>query len=254
MKLLKVICLLFLISMIGCNKNESPVSPDNTAANAGVILPLAVGNEWIYIDSVFTAAGTPESIDTVKLGISGKTNIVYQGKSVEVFYWNWYDGNQPDELKWLCRNEDGGCYSYGLQMANNKFLPGKTQWLKYPVNVGDSWEMVSYAVTDSTTYTVDTILYSCRSVTEKFKTLKGEMECHVYYSRSDAEGHKYEQFMYFAKNVGYVGFIYKVDDVINEKYTLLSYSFSGNPSKSSPCVNGKSNRNISGFPLRSGKI
>lgn len=255
MKVLRIIPLLFIISLVGCSKNDNPVSSDNTHVNSGDILPLAVGNEWIYIDEYFSANGSPENTDTVKLGITGKTNITYQGKSVEVFYWNWYYGDQPDELKMLCRNEEDGCYSYGLQRGDNKLLLQKSLWLKYPVTVGDSWKMFSYAITDSSMSIADTVTYSCRSVNEKFNTLKGEMECYGYYSRTnDHEGHKYEQFTYFAKNVGYVGFVYKIDDVVREKYTLLSYSLSGNALKSAPLAGRRSSRKKTSFPITPDRI
>jgi hypothetical protein len=215
-----------------------------------VILPLTVGNQWIYIDSVFSAKGSFESVDTVKLGISGKTNIVYQGKNVEVFYWNWYDGNQPDEVKWLCRNEEGGCYGYGLKLANSKLVLGKSQWLKYPASAGDSWKVITYSKTDTTDYAPDTVIYSCRSINEKFKTVKGEMECYDYYSRSTYDGQVNEQYMYFAKNIGYVGLISKIDGIIRDKYVLLSSTVSGTIAKAAPRVSGKRNRQHFSFPLK----
>lgn len=58
--------------------------------------------------------------------------------------------------------------------------------------------------------------------------------------------------MYFTKNVGYVGMIYKIDGIVRDKYVLLSSTVSGTVSgkisKYAPRVAGKRNGKYFSFP------
>ena len=240
MKVLNFIAMLFLILTVGCKKDDGPVSQVDSSAD--VIVPLAVGNQWTYIDSIYTVSGTFEKVDTIKLGITGKRTVIYEGKSTDVFYWNWYTDNKPDTTVWLCRNEAGGCFGYGMQYSESNYIISKTPWLKFPASVGDSWKSLGYSYNDSTrTYTADTSIYTCTSINEKLKTAKGEMESYVFNTQYSYSGQKYSLDMYFVKNIGYVGLVLKIDGVIVEKYVLLSNTTGVSTAKTAAHITGQKN-------------
>lgn len=245
MKYFSLIVMLFLIVFAGCKKDDSPVSQDTSA----VLMPLSVGNQWVYVDSIFTESGALDIVDTVTLGITGKRTVVYEGKNVEVFYWNWIYKGVADQLIWLCRNESDGLNSYGLQASESNYVLKKSQWLKFPVNVGESWKNYSFVYSDSTkTFTADTSLYTCTSVNEKVKTAKGEYECYSYLLRRVFPEGTYEIYMYMSKNVGYVGLVTKINGVIREKYSLLSTS-GNNPLSKNAAQKEGNERGKREFPI-----
>jgi hypothetical protein len=248
MKYFSFIAVLFLILISGCKKDDSPVNQDTTA----VIMPLAVGNQWVFIDSVFNESGALALVDTATLGITGKKNVAYEGKSVEVFYWNWIYKETPDPIIWLCRNDAEGLNSYGLLASDSSYSLKKSQWIKYPAAVGDSWKNYSFVYDDSAKFFLpDTSVYSCVSTNEKIKTAKGEMECYNYnFKRIFSDGN-YDLNMYFVKNVGYVGLTIKINGVVRERYFLLSTSNGNSTLKidSQNSIKKKGKKNFSVFNM-----
>lgn len=224
MKMFNLYFMIISIFILGCNKNDNPVNPDEN--NIGVIMPLTVGNQWTYIDSTFDENGFLTSVDSSKLGITGKTNIIYNGQSLEVFYWNWIDpdNNQPDDGKWLCRNETEGLYFYGGRFLDSNFVLGKTLSRKYPVNIGDTWEEINYtySTVDSSFRIADTSLITCISVNEKFNTIIGEFECYVYNYQRTFGNENDDIYLYFAKDVGFVGYQSIRKDILMRNKNLYS--------------------------------
>lgn len=251
MKVINSFFLLFFVLILGCKKNENPVNQNENSVD--VIMSLKVGNQWTYIDSTFDQKETFVRIDTSKLGITGKTNISHNGKSYEAFYWNWIDihTNRPGDGKWLCGNEVDGLYFYGGRYLDSNFVLGRSLNAKYPVSVGDSWQNVnySYSLLDSSFKIVDTTLITCTSVKEKINTFLGEMDCYVYHSQRTVSNYTYDTYLYFVKNVGYVGATFKTNGIIRSKKVLkanelLKYSYNNNEVMVN---NNESNKYLSPF-------
>lgn len=230
MRIFTIFLLIFFIFIFGCNKDDNSVN--QVQNNSGVIMPLKVGNQWTYIDSSFAENGSLISTDSSRLGITGKTNIFYNGQSIEVFYWNWLNinNNQPEDFKWLARNETEGLYMYGGRYLDSNFVFQKTLDTKYPVNVGDTWERITYSFRriitgDSSFYSFyisDTVLVTCISINQKFITAIGEFECYVYnYQRVISNENDYI-YLYYAKDVGYVGYQRKTNGILRRNKTLKS--------------------------------
>jgi hypothetical protein len=72
-----------ILSFLGC-EDDNPVSPKNESPE--VIMSLKVGNQWTFIDSTFAENDSLISVDSSKLGITGKATINLEGKNIEVFY------------------------------------------------------------------------------------------------------------------------------------------------------------------------
>ena len=107
------ILLIAIVLLNSCDKKGGDNVTGVTITSASIV-PLVVGNQWVYTDSTFSATA-PVHVDSSKLGITGKISISFQSQSVEVFYWNWYDirTNQAQDYKWLGRNESDGYYMFG---------------------------------------------------------------------------------------------------------------------------------------------
>ena len=196
-----------------------------------VIVPLAVGNYWEYIDSTFYN-DTLSVVDTSKLGITGEVNIEYQGNNYDVFYWNWFNTNtippQPEPNKWLIRNEADGLWEYGMLNDTDTLLLQNLN-LKFPANIGDSWPIMVYIVRDTSISVGDTLTMKCLDTDEEYITPSGIFQCYVYqyqlgflkspeanyilpfeeteivHNSQNVKPDTFSVLLYFAPNVGYVG-------------------------------------------------
>ncbi|GAB4126979.1 MAG: hypothetical protein Fur0015_00560 [Ignavibacteriales bacterium] len=228
MKKLSIIILIGFIFFIGCDKNKDKnrTEPDNNTTDN--IMPFKVGNFWNYVDSSFADDGTFLNEDYSKLGISGKETINYKGKQIEMYYWNWYDMNtyEPRESKWLVTNESTGIYFYGGKYYNKNFVFEKSLSIKFPVVAGESWQKINYSSysSDSTFKVSDTVTISCVSVSEKFQTDAGNLDCYVYHYPSNSLYGPSDTYIYYAVNVGYVGLIMKYNGQVVYKKKMTNYS------------------------------
>lgn len=219
-----------LLFVLGCQKNETPVG--NEENQTAVLVPLAVGNQWSFIDSTFSAAnGAFVGRDSSRLGITGSTSIQHQGASVEVFYWNWANPRTgvAYDYKWLTRNEPDGRYLYGGQSSKGTYVLGKFLSERHPVTAGQTWQNIRivYRSSDSTFAVGDTVQMSCRAVDEQFTTLVETFKCVVYSYQQTVTTTGgttiRETCVYYAPNIGYVGLVGYTNGVRDFKKTLSSY-------------------------------
>jgi len=70
MKILKGLLIIISLTAVTCNRDKSPVLPDDTAE----YFPLQVGNNWVYKSSLDNAEWNYEITDTKIIG----TNIYYE--------------------------------------------------------------------------------------------------------------------------------------------------------------------------------
>ncbi|MGA2296122.1 MAG: hypothetical protein ABSG15_01060 [FCB group bacterium] len=122
-KILLLVRVLFLTSILGCKsctKSDSPVSP----TISGVLIPLKIGNKWIYQDKQFDNPINP------KIG----KDTLYIIKDTIINGETWYI--PYGEINIPCINRSDGFYSMlpdSLQNFNITLL------FKYPANIGDMW-------------------------------------------------------------------------------------------------------------------
>ena len=213
-----------------------------------VILPLAIGNYWEFIDSTFSN-DTLFVVDTSKVGITGKLDIEYQGNNYEVFYWNWFDMNtnppQPVPRKWLIRNEPDGLWEYGMLNDTDTLLL-QNLTMKFPANIGDSWPIMAYIITDTSISVGDTLMMECIDTDQEYITQSGTFQCYVYryewiflksykanfvypsefiesiYNSQNTKSDTFRVLSYFAPNVGFVGKEYRLGSFKTKSY-LISY-------------------------------
>jgi len=244
MKKIFTISVICILSMIGCEKKDNPTEPDDKAADT--IMPLKVGNFWNFVDSTFADDGTFLSEDYSKLSISGKELINYNGKQIEMFYWNWYDMDEyiPRDAKWLVTNESNGLNFYGGKYLNANFVFTKTLSIKFPVAAGEIWQKINYSYSseEQSFYISDTSDITCVSVNQNFQTGSGKFSCYVYHYKSNSFYGPSDTYVYYAVNIGYVGLITKYNNTIIYKKTMTGYSLQKSNSKNFVSKNPKNNQ------------
>jgi hypothetical protein len=228
---MKLFCVIMLALLLlgGCSKDNGFV-PEIQFTDS--IMPLAVGNYWIYTDSTFVTH-YPAFVDTTKIGITGYRNIKYDEEQITVYYWNWFNmpENVPQQRKNMVRNEEEGLIYYGQVVGSSVSPISRSLFIKYPVSVGEEWPY-------SSGYTLESI-----SEAAPFTTPLGTFDCYVYLlvppsrggtghadiishfdiggQRSDFEGLPRE--LYYVPEVGYVGMIIREEGQVVYRKTLVDY-------------------------------
>lgn len=223
MKTLNILILFFFLIVWGCTKDDNPINDNGLSVSS--IMPLKVGNSWTFLDSLFNENGTFNRVDTSQLKITGKTIISYQDKDIEVYYWDWIDlkNGQPSEIILLCGNDSNGFNIYGGKYLDSIIVLGKFLFLKYPAEVGEEWDYISIYYQSDRLFTIgDTSKITCISVNEKLKTAKGTISCYTYTNRRTYLTRIEDIYLYYAENIGYVGYITKINGTVVYKKILLS--------------------------------
>ncbi len=101
MKYLLVVIISFSFLLASCGDDENtPTTPINTTP----MMPLAVGNEWVY-DYTMEILGSTVKLEYVTK-IEQKKSIYYDSKKVNAFkFFVYYDGNVRDSL-WMFESEN----------------------------------------------------------------------------------------------------------------------------------------------------
>ncbi len=220
----KIIYLLLLaVVFVSCSKTPTPTPEKKT-----VIQPLGTGFTWEYSDSTFSKTGQLIKVGKSQLGITGKITKQFEGKSTDMYFWNWFDETtqQYKNPKWLCNNEEGGFYYFGGMADSVLYIFEKTLSVKYPAKVGDTWEKINYGIVQSNSVTAfhkqSTSKIVCKSVDTLFQTGKGKIECYKYQLFNPSYNTS-EVYVLYAPNIGFVGYVKKTNGVVVYKKSLVSY-------------------------------
>lgn len=204
--------LFFMGILCYCLFNSCEDQITDIPINESTIIPLSVGNYWIYTQKV---NGFPELTDTAKVAITGNSIIDYQGEKYSVWLWTKYHPgtNEPLDYSWLLWNGPTGLYIMG-GISGSDTLIRKGLYLKYPAYVGENWDVINigYHLTNNEFIITDTVNYSCVATNELFDTPVGNFYCYVFHWREKPEDDVQEfwlHYIYCAPNFGYVGEIIK---------------------------------------------
>jgi hypothetical protein len=204
--------------------NDIPVSEN-------VLIPLSVGNYWVYIQKV---NGFPQLTDTIKIAITGNTIIDYQSVDYSVWLWTKYrpGTNEPLDYSWLLWNGLDGLYNMG-GISSTDTLIDKILFLKYPSYVGENWDVltIGYHLTNNEFIITDTINYSCLATNELFQTPVGNFYCYVYYWREPLGDDIVDtllHYTYYAPNLGYIGETIKTSLDSSVKFEIILNEYSIN--------------------------
>jgi|GEM_PF-5535959 len=203
-KILFIYYLILLFLLIGCplpqgvntmgNTNNSSGSSSSSSSNGSntVILPLTVGNTWIYnvITSVGTDTLTTSVLDIVALGGVDTYRV---GTNTQ---YNYY------------RNYSDGLYKFG---DSTEIYTSRRLFIMYPCVVGNTWSF------NGGTYRVNNL---SRSVTVP----AGTFNCIEYYYRRNTGSGVTEHYEYWAPGIGQIRQDVYVDSVLIVSIQLTSYT------------------------------
>ncbi len=226
MKKLYILLMIIIFAMLIAGCSEDSTNPSGQQSFQDEIIPLAVGNQWIYL---YTDETTGLQ-DTLCKGVSGSEMFECEDHELrEVFHWNWYnlDEGHYEDHKSLCYNTEEGFHKAGgISSSDSLFADYLT--VKYPVSEGDSWIYtdIEYDPENSQWVYTDTLEAFCTAVDTMITTPAGFFTCiEVTLCRLGTEpGGLFVQRFYYSPNIGYIGFILYNNGVIRSKRLLMDYS------------------------------
>ncbi len=172
------------------------------------ILPLAEDNYWIFEDSVFVA-GEFDKVETKKMAINGASQVGYEGETIWVYHWTWYDmpEDKAQTRRSLVRNEEQGLAYYGQKMGSSYTELNRRLFIKYPVEPNEEWAYTQGAIVQ------------CLALDNVFDTHIGQFET-IEYKMTLGE---IVQYLYYVPEVGYVGMVEKENGSITRIRRLKDY-------------------------------
>jgi hypothetical protein len=190
----------FQLNHFGCH---SPVEPTQTQE----LIPLAVGNEWLY----HRWYAVPTIVDTMREVVLNDYNITLGDNTYTVYGYQRfhhtveYESEAPKEkilskdnmydfyslyesdkfvipYQWLRANTEHGVYSFGgISQTDTLFL--KNIHYKYPGSVGDEWEYpeIAYHFIEQEFSIGDTRTFELVGMNDKFESDIADYDgCYVY--------------------------------------------------------------------------
>ncbi|MEI6682277.1 MAG: hypothetical protein WCO44_06600 [Bacteroidota bacterium] len=229
---------LFLTLMImisSCKKNSEQTST-SSGGTSSMLIPLKTGNYWEFIDSSFNN-GVFTYADTSRLTITGTKHVSYQGKDYTVWFWSW--NNQAQSPCWFVNNESDGLHFYGGKLDSVDYFLTKQLSYKFPVQAGETWKQVSVTYSGTKFYLGDTLPTHCLATSYPFKTKAGVLSCIEFQyirpaiKKNTIAGLQFtgidqgssmatEVTLFYKPDMGYVGYIGKVNGLITFTKTLSS--------------------------------
>lgn len=132
-------------------------------------------------------------------------------------------------FEWLRWEASDGVY-VGGGISETNTLTTKLIELKYPAEVGDTWDVIniSYSLSNKRFYISDTVKYTLIARDKEFTTPAGRFRCHVYqYSKRPADDIAaiWDYRYYFAPGIGLVGYfaVNQGDSSVIEKSLFWNY-------------------------------
>jgi len=199
-----LVLLLFLLLTIGCSNSSGPTPEPN------IIWNLQVGNNWTFLDSIFTINGV--QVESAYTEIIKQININYQGEDITLscLHEESIDDNSNNrtDISDLYKNETEGLFHYGKLYESGDsvyYEISKNLLFKYPVEVGEIWSFENDSI-------------ECIGKQTDLLTPYGNFKCHVYKLFKDEENITY----YCVPYIGIVGSIIEYNENSFRK-RLLSY-------------------------------
>lgn len=212
----RLLLLVSLLLIISCSKDKS-----TNPSNSEVVVPLTIGNEWIYVeldDDLNIEEWSKQSVienRTINLNNQDIDVAVLADYSKDSIYdaWELHNGRN------LYKNNSDGLYYYGFidegenGTKDSIYFLEETLKVKYPVNVGDSWVWQSG------------LEWTCIAVDEEISLPAGDFSCIVIRANISHEDEWYI-YRYYCINVGLVASYYSGVEGVPEGWTKLeSYNF-----------------------------
>lgn len=113
-----------------------------------------------------------------------------------------------------------------MRINDRSYLVEKSLSIKYPTNVGDTWNeyIFNFNYDDLYCYISDTIENECLSVNESYRTAVGELNCIVTRYTMLLGDELMETYLFHCPDIGFVGLESKIDGVIVFSKRLIDYN------------------------------
>ena len=213
-----LLCGSFLMFISSCSEN--PIGIDDHKG----LWPLDLGNEWIY-EIIY-----PEWYNyDIIMKINKKSNLNINSENYSVSERIYYASVDPvPSHKSIYWTGPGGVYKMG-GVSPNDTLKMKNLFLKYPAEIGETWEVpsLSYSQSDEEFYIKDTLTYMLVEKNVDFETPAGVFRCYVYEYTRKLEGSATPWVFkfYYAPGIGLIGNVTtNIYGNLKEKLLLKSYS------------------------------
>lgn len=200
--------LIFTCCILGCSEDT------NGPSSNGVIMPLAVGNEWVYKVTRYNIGGMVDTVYIDTLSIIGTK--LHNGRTVYVF-----------NTDVLGENRDNG-YWNGLPFFDTLSLLAK-----YPCTIGETFRRdtlytVDYDSIGHKSYDTTTIDFSCKETSLPVSVSAGSFISYFYQISTNSLVHPYKNRidLLYSPNIGEVlSYNYAWNDTLYLYYKreLMSY-------------------------------
>ena len=137
-----------------CKKEDNPVNQGGTTT-ATVLMPLKLGNQWIYRSISLDSLGVVQHVDTSTFKIVRDTLIQNE---------RWYFIGRDSTARELLTNRTDGLWYMSLH-STGTIAQAAVLFAKYPANVNDSWlgpdSSTVKLITNNLAVTVPQGTYTC---------------------------------------------------------------------------------------------
>ena len=208
---LVILATIMAMTLFSCTKDTEPSSLNEP------IWPFAIGNKWVYLDSIHNMYSWHTTYDSVL--ITDKKTI----NGIDGYYQHEEAPGNP--VLCLGSDEQGNCIFVGGTSDINQITLNSIAYKNYP-RIGEKWILHNANYSEETGFTEDTLSFTCEGIDIPVQTPAGTFTCnaysHSYYSGTTI--HHVDKFVdYFARGIGRVKSIHFEDGKIQSNSTLIRY-------------------------------
>ncbi len=208
---MKTLLIFFSLFLVSCNLGTGPADE-----NAGPIIPLAVGNYWVYQEYSLNNDGSISFVHDLLAGfkITDTLSINLNGVKQRTFKYSRY--GPPDYISSEARliySGKGGLYYAGITIKDSVKMLFNDLMFKYPANKGDETlaHTFYHNIYGNSGHVPDSIVttYTCVSTDSLFSTPVGDFRCIVYKLKLMLDDIFYlgDIYYFFKPTLGLVGMI-----------------------------------------------
>ena len=209
---------------MSCHSGVGPTIDDNTSP----LIPLAVGNYWVYQEYSLNKDGSIRSA-TEDLGgfkIIDTLSVSLNGQRLKAFQYSRYDSStnwSSPEGKLIYYGNDGVHFA-GTTEKDSINLLFNDLMFKYPTNKGEKTlaHTFYYFLFGNLENIPDSVIttYTCVSTDSLFSTPVGDFRCIVYKLRLMLDDYFYlgDAYYFFKPDLGLVGLIRVIYSYITDKH------------------------------------
>ncbi len=194
-----ILLVLTTIVMIDCSDEDSVLE---STPSKQVIMPLATGNTWTYVDSVWWGSNTPYELQST-LVVTGQTSVTIDTTVYDVYTMSLQDPIFMLTTELYLRNEADGLWQLGVKCPNSTELQ-RSMYFMYPGTTGDVWikNWIVCSGGDPSSNGMDSV--TVMSTNHAVDTPLGLFSCYRYLEQYDTPFGRFEIEQFVAPDVGII--------------------------------------------------